>query len=1071
MRLLFVFSLLSISALAVDKPALQEPWQTGYSDADSTGPHVLGHWKFDGDSPLKDFSGKGNDLTAHGAKTGVSGKFGDCMESFPGFPVEDKSHGLHTDPKPKLSPTGPFTLEMWIKAKADFAPEQRAFLMDKKYTDHSDYQWTIGSADKGGQRRMTVTLGFGGDSKMWHSSPLKLGTEWHHMAFTYDAAGTGRFYWDGQSAGMMHNDGCAATVPGLKPLSIGDRLGSNFGGFPGFIDEVRICNGVLNLEQVSLRVETDRHVWQRMEQAKPVSVIVTNLQRSTMSGAKLRLVFAGKEELFEIKDLKSGKSYTAPFAINTALKPDHYSLRARLELPDYATEQSTDFDIVARAPKAMPVIMWGASPRDTAQLKDIGFTHCLGLHADLSDIGTSKKPGLPGKPEVIAKNRAMLDQALLDGLSVVASMSPKNAFDNDKANLRVDRNGKPYAREDICASMPEMATFFENVGRSMARAYGDHPAFNASLIDSEVRDATAPSFNPVDIENYRKFANAEIPAEVVTRGGVNWQKLKDFPADRVIADDNAILKYYRWFWTVGDGWNGLHSALSRGVKTSGKKMWTWFDPAVRQPSISGAGGSVDVLSHWTYTYPEPQRIGLCADQLFAMSAASGRNQQVMKMTQLIWYRSQTAPIGNKPAGDVVAWQDHDPDAAYITIAPMHLREAFWTKIARPIQGIMYHGWGSLVDDPTNTGAYRFTNANTVHVLKELTHDVVVPLGPTLMEIGDERSDVALFESFTSQMFAQRGGYGSNNGWSADLWLAMQHAHIQCDVVFEETLLKTGLGARKYLLMPECDVLTRGVVDKILAWQKKGGKIIADELLCPALKADIVVPSFKRTKKADDDKKTVLALATTLKPHLDTIGLKSKCDCDNPDIIVRTRKAGDATYVFVINDKREFGTYVGQHGMVMENGLPSSGMITLPLEGNVCELTRGGITMATVNEGNTTWNVDLGPCDGRIFMITPKPLMQLNTDLPEVAKVGNPAPLTVTISDTTNQPIKAVVPVEVRITDANGKPAEGSGYYAAVNGTVKIKLDLATNDDAGTWQVRVRELATRMERTRFMRVER
>ena len=34
--------------------------------------------------------------------------------------------------------------------------------------------------------------------------------------------------------------GFGAVVPGKKELSIGDRLGSNYGGFPGLIDEVRI---------------------------------------------------------------------------------------------------------------------------------------------------------------------------------------------------------------------------------------------------------------------------------------------------------------------------------------------------------------------------------------------------------------------------------------------------------------------------------------------------------------------------------------------------------------------------------------------------------------------------------------------------------------------------------------------------------------------------------------------------------------------------------------------------------------------------------------------------------------
>ena len=76
------------------------------------------------------------------------------------------------------------------------------------------------------------------------------------------------------------------------------------------------------------------------------------------------------------------------------------------------------------------------------------------------------------------------------------------------------------------------------------------------------------------------------------------------------------------------------------------------------------------------------------------------------MTQVIWYRSQTAPqakADDPPPAYRARWEREQPDAPVITIAPMHLREAFWTKIARPIDGIMYHGWQSLVpcDGPSS----------------------------------------------------------------------------------------------------------------------------------------------------------------------------------------------------------------------------------------------------------------------------------------------------------------------------------------------------------------------------------
>lgn len=1032
---------------------LQETWETGYTKEDATGLHVLGHWTFDGESP---------DVPLHGAVLNPKGKFGGALESFPGFPVEDKRHAAVVEVKPVK---GAFTMEMWIKPKAAFEPKLRCFLLDKKYVSHTDYQWQLSEADGGGQRRMSVTLGFGEESKTIFSLPFKLEPDvWQHVAFTYDAMGEGKFYRNGVAAGGAKLAGYRTVTPGTKPLSIGDRTGSNYGGFPGLIDEVRVCEGVLRFERVSLQIITGRSVWRRMETAKPVEIVCTNLQRDTLKAAKLKTSLGGKSEDFIVPDLAPGKSFTAKYAVNTALKADGYELRVRFEAGDYATEQASTLKIVTRVPERMPVIMWGASGDEMDRLKDIGFTHFIGLRADYGEMWHQKKIAPPAKPEEIASSRAMLDKALENGLEVIASLSPAQVLEKEEKNLRVGRDGKPYARQDICASLPDFPAFFQVVGMSVAKAYGDHPAFTSTLIDSEVRDNSQVSFNSVDVEAYKKFAGTEIPAEVTAKWGVDWAKMKDFPADRVIADDHPILKYLRWFWTVGDGWNGLHTALHKGVKNS--RAWTFFDPAVRQPSIGGAGGGVDVISHWTYTYPDPQKIGMCADQLFAMSAATGKNQRVMKMTQLIWYRSQTAPINSKAPGEVVAWQDHDPEAAYITIAPMHLKEALWTKISRPVQGIMYHGWQSLV--PTGSpGGYRFTNSNTAPVLKQLLHDVIEPLGPTLMAIPDERSEVAFLESFTSQMFAHRGSYGNNTDWAADVWLALQHAHVQTDILYEETLLKNGLSGRKVLVMPYCDVLTKSVVARIQDWQKKGGKIVADEFLCPGLKADFILPNFKRVKKADVDKAKVLEMAGTVRGF----ALPQKAMCDNPEIIVRTRKFGDATYVFVMNDKREFGNYVGQHGLVMENGLPASGVVSLKAESaNVYELTGTQFIVPKRSaDGVMSWPVDLGPCDGRIFMVMPKPLLGMKLDVPENAVVGNSAKIAVGITTTQEAPVKAVIPVRVDIRDASGKAAEGSGFYAAENGIVEFSLDIAPNEDPGTWEVRVKELASGMEMRKWMRV--
>ncbi len=135
---------------------------------------------------------------------------------------------------------------MWIqptKELRDDYPE--AMLLDKKYVAHDDYQWVLGAADRAGSRRfacrsVSATIHRPG---MRVPMPSKPGT-WYHLAFTYDGQGGGAFYVNGLPLGSARIPARKQISPGTHALSIGDRVGSLFHGFPGLIDEVRISNGV-----------------------------------------------------------------------------------------------------------------------------------------------------------------------------------------------------------------------------------------------------------------------------------------------------------------------------------------------------------------------------------------------------------------------------------------------------------------------------------------------------------------------------------------------------------------------------------------------------------------------------------------------------------------------------------------------------------------------------------------------------------------------------------------------------------------------------------------------------------
>ena len=1005
---------------------LAEKWDGAYSGADATGAHVIALWQFDAGAENKDSSGHGHDLTLRGAKFSPDGRFGGALESFRGYPDKDEPHQASAKNHRALSPQGAFTIEMWMKPKPELEGYPEAFLLDKKYVAHTDYQLILSAADGTGRRRLRMNLGFGTDSVTFTSDAARFEPGvWYHVAFTYNGEGTGRFYRNGAALGGGTQPGLGSTAPGNHPLVIGDRIGSYYHGFPGYVDQVRLCSGVLEFRPAAFAFASERTVYVRMEKTQPLKFTLTNLQRNPLIGAKAKFSLQGwQEQEIAIPTMASGAIRSIEYPLDTSLRPGQYRLTARIEIPGstpYTSEEQFPITIVPRPlPQRMPVVMWGANPKEFQRLKDIGFTHCAGLGVDYGKIWEAVGNGRRAVPEAstpqaVEQVKRDLDMALANDLRVYASLSPGSWARGKVEFRRVGRDGKPYAREDVCGLFPPFKEFCYNVGASAAQTYGDFPAFDAALIHTEVRDHSQLCFHEHDKATFKQFAGFDVPAEAVNLRGVSYQNLKIFPANRVIPDDFPLLVFYKWFWKQGDGWNDLHTAVHRGLKSTGRKdLWTWHDPAVRVASAWGSGGEVDVLSQWTYSYPDPIRIGMATDELFTMASGSSdfsRSQKVMKMTQIIWYRSQTAPepgetagaqtpqFGDKdtkPAGKNNAasvdyradWEKEKPDARFITIAPMHLREAFWTKIARPIQGIMYHGWQSLVETD-ETGAYRYTHPETKNELRRLIKAVVEPLGPTLVQIPDRKSDVAFLESFASQMFARRGTYGWNTSWAGDVYLSLMYAQLQPEIVYDEAVAQRGLDGFKVLVMADCDVLTATVVKKIQAFQQKGGIIIGDERLCPAIKPDILLQSFERPKRADEARKLLQETAAKLRKQLDA-RYHRYGESTNPDVMTRFRRYASSDYLFAVNDRREFGNYVGHHGLVMENGLPSNTRLVVkrPM-GFVYDLVRGRSVKTSVRIGPLEIEDHFGPCEGRVYMITERAIEGVRMDAPPSARRSRP----------------------------------------------------------------------------------
>ena len=822
-----------------------------------------------------------------------------------------------------------------------------------------------------------------------------------------------------------------------------------------------------------LGFDASRRVFVRMEEGTLTRVAVRNESQRPVTGVTLQVAACGRSSRHPLGDLASGAAAVAEVAVDARLRPGEYELTASAggmwAGERVAADTTRSLMIVPRPLPRMPVLMWGGG--DAATLTDIGFTHKLIWLVDYDRVWRAGEPTGAVIDDRLAESGEMLDELLAHGLGGAVYLYPGRwvGRHDSLANLynRVDRSGELIGGENACASFPALQDFAYNVGASVAQTFGEYPALQAALVHSEIRDATALCFHDHDRQAYRAATGRRIPREAVGKGGVRYSSIRGFPGDCVVADDDPLLAFYRWFWKDGDGWNPLHTQVHDGLKSTGRDdLWTFFDPAVRVPGVWGSGGGVDVLSQWTYSYPDPIKIGQAADELFAMAEGTA-GQQVMKMTQIIWYRSQTAPELPEDEAARAPWEREIPDARFITISPDHLREAFWSKLSRPVRGIMYHGWGSLVK--ADHGSYEFTNPATRGVLSELVRDVVRPLGPTLLQVPDRPADVAVLESFASQVYASRGTSGWSGSWEADLHLILQWAQLQPRILFDETVVRDGLDGYRVLVLPSCDVLTESVATQVERFQQRGGLVVGDENLAPRIAPDILVESRPRTGRPDEDKAALQEKARALRAELDAFYTRYAESAD-PDVVVRCRRYGDADYLFAVNDRRTFGEYVGHHGKVMERGLPTATEIQVRRRaGAVYDLVaRRQVPVRATAEG-VAFDVDLGPGGGAVYMLADRPIDRLRVEAPERAGLGERLTVDVTVADGRGVALSAVVPVRVDIIDPRGRDAEVSGWYGARDGKLVLHLDLAANDELGEWTVRIRELASGLLAERTFRI--
>ncbi len=913
------------------------------------------------------------------------------------------------------------------------------------------------------------------------------------LKFFYNANGS--IYWEFAGEKRVSRTGCSGKLAdGRFAPVIGDRYGSNYDIFPGRIERVALTP----CRRDPLGLLTDgRKVYYRGEKDAKISFRLIRGTKVDFESLKLTAVLRNGpdeskiEEPQKINDqtneskvdrsvitrteyeasslLKEGAIFSVP--IETRLKTGRYLLDIILSAKqkdgsDVFVQHQEEIGIGPIFTERFPALMWNFNGRPFEELRTFGFTHGIDsflLHGPECEYGTEQQ----------INDR--FDRAILNGLQLVSHISACPPEKKEGGYYRVSRDGKTILsnRKPMLEVLnPEVIEHTRKTAAFNAKLFGKHPGFAGILINTERRDGVVPSFGFAP-DLYRTETGQNIPANVT--GSMPSPKMeKQHYQNGLIPENDELLRFYSWFWQGGDGWPRINTVIADEFRSIVKPhFFSFFDPAVRVPPKWGSGGKVDVLSQWIYAVPEPLSVAGPIEELFAMAA--GNRQDVMIMTQIICYRNQIAPkkVQVQP---MPAWVVEKPDADFPTIPPDSIQEATWAMIAKPVKGIMYHGYGCIVELGAKTG-YTYTNSETPKRLTWLLNEIVAPLGPVLNKLPREDSPVVLLESFSNALFS---GYATW-GWKAPDLLFLQRARLDPRVVYDETILRDGFGNAKVLYMPQCAFLSEKVCEKVMEFQKKGGIIIGDDKLLSVIQPNIKWSiqdrenALKRNRLDTTEetsaehnnvlmqKKKMNAEAMALREKLAPF-YSPKADSSSPELITFSRRWKDVDYLFVINDHRTYGDYVGQWKMTMEKGLPYDGSITLDDPGKkigaVYELSQGRKINFTRTDQNAV-KVDLSfkTNDGRMLVFLPKPIHSVSLDLAHAVTKGQKIRICFRVKDSEGQPIHALLPVEIHLYDASGREMDGAGYACAQDGVCELDVLTNINDPQGKYRITAKDRAS------------
>ena len=755
---------------------------------------------------------------------------------------------------------------------------------------------------------------------------------------------------------------------------------------------------------------------------------------------------------FEISKIESGKEFIERIAFETDhWKSGSYEVSVTLKFPEKEQVYGKyELTVVNNSGKdKFKHYIWGGT-LNKAVMRDYAGHGLNGMMINISpndNFSESKK------------NLARyFDEALMIGMDLGIHFSSNIISPRGHPEVMVVKaDGKPGKLPNPWH--PYQREFSLSKAQELVETFKQYPAFKYMLLTSENENCMEPSYSPADRERARNELGFDLPSPENTAMEIDGTKgnvmlvpenvKKTQP--NIFPDDSPWYKFKKWFWQKGFGDNILNMEISKKVKEIKPDIETSHDPFRDVPLFKRNMG-LDGVGTWFYSNPDPGEA--LANTEVLLAAARGDKTKISVIPSIWLYGGWLGPSKNTHAG----CQPADI-----------IMEASWLALSRIPEKIEYFGIDYIM--PRSDVEYK--QPQLYEALKNYSEKILIPYGPMINKLERTQNECALLISTASQMFGPPSvwdwGTGSVNGY----YVALQMAHIPTSIVFEESILDGDLDKYKILFMHNTDFLPQSVYDKIMDFAKRGGTVVTGgyfaDKIPNAVKFDMDFTKrlnyqyFKIIKgkgyTADVVRDDMKEKSARLR-ELFSDKMKPYANSDSNEVFLNVLGNGVAKYIFVVNDKRTFGDYVGQFKAIMEKGFPAKAKISLQSDrGTVYDLTDSKEVKTEVKNSIISFDAELEPAWGKIFMVLPEPIAIVKIELPQTVKLSKKTKFKVSVLNSKNNPVLAAFPLKVQIWDTAGKESEYSGYYSTKDGILEINMDIASNDICGMWQIKVLDLTS------------